>query len=106
MAKRLRQSSIESAFKLRKGDSESETQPAIDSDTDGNATDPEVIVDTEAEPMTTSQASVQDSEAEQRLNNCMMLHIHKEITDSCDMHEIAKEFVSENSERQRFFGSF
>ena len=44
--------------------------------------------------------------SEQRLNNCMMLHIHKEITDSCDMHEIAKEFVSANSERQRFFGPF
>lgn len=44
--------------------------------------------------------------SEQRLNNCMMLHIHKEITDSCDMHDIAKEFVSANSERQRFFGSF
>ena len=70
MAKRLRQSSIESAFKLRKGDSESETQPAIDSDTDENATDPEVIVDTEAEPMTTSQASVQDSEAEPSPSEC------------------------------------
>ena len=70
MAKRLRQSSIESAFKLRKGDSESETQPAIDSDTDENATDPEVIVDTEAELMTTSQAPVQDSEAEPSPSEC------------------------------------
>ena len=49
---------------------------------------------------------IRSTMSEQRLNNCMMLHIHKEITDSCDMHEIAKEFVSANSERQRFFGSF
>lgn len=68
MAKRLRQSDIESAFKLRKRDPESETQPAID--TDESVTDPEVLDDADVELMATSQAL---SEAEPSECNCLFL---------------------------------
>ena len=30
---------------------------------------------------------------EKRLNNCLLLHIHKDVTDSIDLVEIAKEFI-------------
>ena len=30
---------------------------------------------------------------EERLNNCLVLHVHKCITNECDLVEIAKEFV-------------
>ena len=43
---------------------------------------------------------------EKRLNNCMLLHIHKDLTDKIDEIDIAKEFVSINTERKVFFGSF
>ena len=40
-----------------------------------------------------------------RLNNLMMLHIHKDRTDKLDICDIAKEFVAYN-ERQKNFGKF
>ena len=43
---------------------------------------------------------------EKRLNNCLLLDIHKDLTNSLDLKEIASDFVSANDERQRFFGSF
>lgn len=43
---------------------------------------------------------------EQRLNNCMLLHVHKTFTDNLDLREIAKEFISANEDRQRYFGHF
>ena len=43
---------------------------------------------------------------EKRLNNCMLLHVHKELTDKIDLTEIAKEFVCVREERQRYFGTF
>ena len=30
---------------------------------------------------------------EKRLNNCLLLHIHKDVTDSIDLVEIAEEFI-------------
>lgn len=66
MAKRLRQSDIESAFKLRKRDPESESQPAID--TDESVTDPEVLDDADAELMATSQALSKAEPSECRCN--------------------------------------
>ena len=30
---------------------------------------------------------------EKRLSNCLLLHIHKDVTDSIDLVEIAKEFI-------------
>ena len=46
------------------------------------------------------------SMSEQRLNNCLLLHVHKEITDSLDHTLIAKEFIEANDERRKYFGSF
>ena len=43
---------------------------------------------------------------EQRLNNCVLLHIHKQLTDSCEVVKIAKEFISVNVERRNYFGVF
>ena len=43
---------------------------------------------------------------EKRLNNCMLLHVHKDITDDLSMFEMANEFISANSKRKNFFGSF
>ncbi|CAH1254781.1 ZMYM1 [Branchiostoma lanceolatum] len=41
---------------------------------------------------------------EQRLNNCMLPHVHKDIVDDMDLNAIATEFVSLNQERMRYFG--
>ena len=35
---------------------------------------------------------------EERLNNCLVLHVHKCITNECDLVEIATEFVMVNDE--------
>lgn len=43
---------------------------------------------------------------EKRLNNCLLLHAHKDITDYLNLEDIAKEFISANAERTRHFGSF
>lgn len=49
---------------------------------------------------------LRSSMSEQRLNNCMLLHIHHDITDSCDMEAIAKDFINVNAERTNYFGTF
>lgn len=43
---------------------------------------------------------------ESRLNNIMVLHIHKHLTDSVDHKQVLNEFASANDERRRIFGSF
>ena len=43
---------------------------------------------------------------EQRLNNCMLLHVHKDLTNELDLFEVAKDFILANEERNRFFGHF
>ena len=43
---------------------------------------------------------------EKRLNNCLLLHVHKELTDSLDLVAVASEFVSLYDERKKFFGNF
>ena len=35
-----------------------------------------------------------------------MLHVQKDVTDGLDITEIAKEFVSVNADRTKYFGSF
>ena len=42
---------------------------------------------------------------ESRLNNCLLLYIHKEYTDELDITLVAKEFV-EKCDRHTFFGRF
>ena len=39
-----------------------------------------------------------------RLNNLMVLHVHKELTDSLDLKSIARSFVNANDSRKRIFG--
>ena len=41
-----------------------------------------------------------------RLNNLLLLHVHKSKTDTLDLHSIAKKFVSVNCRRENFFGKF
>jgi len=41
-----------------------------------------------------------------RLNNVMVLHIHKHLTDTVDVTAILTEFSTANDERRRVFGSF
>ena len=43
---------------------------------------------------------------EMRLNNCLLVHVHKDLTDALNLEDIAKEFVACNVERRRHFGSF
>ena len=42
---------------------------------------------------------------QKRLNNCLLTYVHKDLTDTLDMTEIAKEFIV-NEERRKYFGSF
>ena len=41
-----------------------------------------------------------------RLNNLIVLHVHKNLSDDLDLTSIAMEFISGNESRQRFFGKF
>ena len=43
---------------------------------------------------------LRSSMSEQRLNNCMLLHIHKDFTDACDIKQVV------NSEKRYYFGRF
>ena len=43
---------------------------------------------------------------EKRLNNCFLLHVHKDLTDNIKLEDVAKEFIMVNDERSHYFGSF
>ena len=43
---------------------------------------------------------------EKRLNNCLLVHVHKDIVDELNLKEIAVEFVSVNDERRKHFGNY
>ena len=43
---------------------------------------------------------------QQRLNNVLMTHCHKSVTDNIDIEAVAKMFICVNETRMRFFGSF
>ncbi len=51
----------------------------------------------------TSQCS---TVTEKRLNNCLLLHIHQELTDSMNLIEVTKEFVGMYDTRRKYFGNF
>ena len=42
--------------------------------------------------------------SQSRLNWCMILHIHKELTDQLPMRELMNEFILQNDSRRRIFG--
>ena len=41
-----------------------------------------------------------------RLNNCLLLHIHKELTDDLNLTDIADEFIIKHDEHKKYFGNF
>ena len=43
---------------------------------------------------------------EKRLNNCLLVHMHKDIVDELNLKEIAVEFLSVNDERRTHFGRY
>ena len=43
---------------------------------------------------------------QERLNNLMVLHVHKELTDEIELKEIANDFISKCPRRQEVFGKF
>ena len=43
---------------------------------------------------------------QERLNNLMLLHIHKELTDNLDLKDVATEFISGSEHRLNIFGKF
>ena len=48
---------------------------------------------------------VRSTMTEKRLNNCLLLHIHKNLTDSLDLTSVAMEFIN-NEEGTNIFGHF
>ena len=49
---------------------------------------------------------LRSTKTEMRLNNCLLLHVHKDVTDAINLEDIAKEFVTHKVERKCHFGSF
>ena len=49
---------------------------------------------------------LRSSMTEKRLNNCLLVHVHKDIVDELNLKEIAVEFVSTNDERRKYFGVY
>ena len=43
---------------------------------------------------------------EKTLNNCFLLHVHKNLTDNLDLASIAKKFVHVTNEQVKYFGDF
>ena len=43
---------------------------------------------------------------QERLNNLLLLHVHKDRTDELNLIEIAQSFVDVNDRRKLFFGTF
>ena len=52
------------------------------------------------------KSHLRSSMTQQRLNNLMILHVHKECTDSLNPVKIANEFVGEAEHRLTIFGKF
>ena len=48
----------------------------------------------------------QSTMTEKRLNNCLLLHVHKDLTESLDLVSIAQEFVLKYDDRKKYFGNF
>ena len=44
--------------------------------------------------------------SQKRLNNALLLHVHKDYTDKLDMIKIANDFVQSNERRRRYFDIF
>ena len=44
--------------------------------------------------------------SQQRMNNVMVLHIHKHLTDTVNLKDTLNEFVTANDERRKHFGLY
>ena len=44
--------------------------------------------------------------SQQRLNNLMVLHVHKDETDNLNLVDVAKNFIDVNNRRHLYFGWF
>ena len=44
--------------------------------------------------------------SQERLNNLMILHVHKDVTDTLDLKLIADEFIDDSEHRLKIFGTF
>lgn len=44
--------------------------------------------------------------SQQRLNNLLILHVHKDITDTIDLQKIATEFIGDSEHRLKIFGTY
>ena len=49
---------------------------------------------------------LRSSMGQMRLNNLMVLHVHKDLTDGLDLNEVGNEFVGNKEVRMRLFGKF
>ena len=49
---------------------------------------------------------LQSTMNQERLNSLMILHVHKDQTDTLDLPSIANEFVSKSERRTHVFGKF
>ena len=43
---------------------------------------------------------------EKTMNNCFLLHVHKDLTDDLDIVSIAKEFIQNTQEPVMYFDNF
>lgn len=43
---------------------------------------------------------------QQRLNNLMVLHVHKDRTDSLNVIDVANDFVKDSEHRLKMYGKF
>ena len=43
--------------------------------------------------------------SQQRLNNIMLLNVHKDLTDGLDLPTVARQFVDASERRRHFFGT-
>ena len=52
------------------------------------------------------KAYLRSTMGQERLNNLMLLHTHKELTDDLDLKNVATEFISGSEHRLSIFGKF
>ena len=46
---------------------------------------------------------LQSMMTEKKINNCLLLHVDKELTDDLNLKDIAKEFFTKHDERKKYF---
>ena len=49
---------------------------------------------------------LRSSMTEERLNNCLLVHVYKEIAEELDLEAISRDFVRADDARKKHFGCF